>query len=341
MVRFKLILILITFIFFQGSLFPQIYPNAQVDSLMRKGINEIINQKYDSAKVDFTELNKKFPDIPFGRIYLAATSIAESYDMALEFNSDYIEKKLDEAEKLSEDLIDKNDKNPWNYYFSALVQGYYAYFNALKKNWFPALNYGLKCISSFEKCLNIDPRFYDGYTAIGSFKYWKTRKTEFLTWLPFVPNEEQKGIDLLIISTNHFSYNEYLGFYSLIWIYIDKKKYGSAIKLAEKALRQYPDSRVFKWGLARAYEGTDVNKAIDIYNGLLNSYEQIPNSNHYKEIVLKHIIAQQYYKLGENKKALKLCNEILNTDSLSDYVKNRLKRRLERVRDLKKELSKQ
>ena len=307
---------------------------------MNKGINEIINQQYDEAKAVFKELKDKYPKIPLGYIYLAATEIAAGYDGALEFNTGYIEKNLDSAEHLAVSLIDKNDKDPWNYYFSALAEGYYAYFYALKKNWLPALNNGLNSISSFEKCLNIDPRFYDGYTAIGTFKYWRSRKTEFLSWMPFVENEEQKGINLLLISTNHFSYNEYMAFYSLIWIYIDQKKYEKAVKLADKALSKYPKSRFFKWSLARAYESVDLNKSVEIYSGLLASYEKVPDSNHYNEIVLKHILAQKYFKLGDNKRALKLCDEILDQTGLSEYVKGRLKRRLERVRRLKRELSK-
>ena len=339
MARFNIPVIFIFLLFSQGSLFPQIYPEKGIDSLMKKGINEIINQKYDSAKVNFTELNSRYPEVPFGRIYWAAVEIARSYDLAEKFNSDYIKKNLTVAVDSAQSLIKRDSKNPWNYYFSALAQGYYAYFNALKKDWLPALDYGLKSISSFEKCLNINPQFYDGYTAIGSFKYWKSRKTEFLNWLPFVDNEEKKGIDYLIIATHHYSYNEYLAFNSLIWIYIDKKKYDSAVKLAEKVLKQYPDSRTFKWGLARAYEGIDVKKAIKVYDQLLNSYENMKNSNHYYEIVLKHIIAQQYYKLGDNANALKLCNEILTENNLSEYVRNRLKHRLERVKKLKTELS--
>ncbi len=338
--RFNSILVLLFILLLQCSMYAQIYPDTSVDFLMKKGINEIINQKYDSAKADFTVLNEKFPAIPLGRIYLAATEIARSYDQAVEFNSALIDSNLNAAENQAEALIGKDGKNPWNYYFSALSQGYFAYFNALKKNWFGALNYGLKSISSFEKCLNINPRFYDGYTAIGSFKYWKSRKTEFLAWLPFVDNEEQKGINDLLISTNHFSYNEYLAFNSLIWIYIDQKKFGSAVKLAEKVLAKYPASRSFKWGLARAYEGIDLKKSVNVYNQLLNSYKNIPNSNHYSEIVLMHILAQQYYKLGDNEKALNLCNQILSFNNLSDYVRDRLKRRLERVKELKSKLSK-
>ena len=46
--------------------------------------------------------------------------------------------------------------------------------------------------------------------------------------------------------------------------------------------------------------------------------------NHFNEIVLKHLIAQQYEKMGEKVKALKLCNEIMGITKLSDFVKNKL-----------------
>ena len=340
MVLYKFLILSFFILLLNPDVYSQQYPNAVVDSLMKKGINEIINQKYDDAKEDFSVLNKKFPLLPFGKIYLAATEIARSYDLAEEFNTDYIEGNLDEAGKQAKLLIEKDKNNVWNYYFKALADGYYAYFQALNKNWLPALNNGMSCISGFEKCLNLNPRFYDAYTAIGSFKYWKSRKTEFLHWLPFIDNEEQRGINYLVIATNHYSYNEYLAFNSLIWIYIDKKEYAKAVSLAQKVLTQYPGSRVFEWGLARAYEGIDVKKSIDIYYRILNYYQNIPGLNKYYEIVLKHIIAQQFYKLGESKKALLLCNEILALNNLSDYVKNKLGSRLNRVKELQLELSK-
>ena len=35
-----------------------------------------------------------------------------------------------------------------------------------------------------------------------------------------------------------------------------------AIKVSENALVNHPESRIFKWGLARSYEDIDVDKAI-------------------------------------------------------------------------------
>ena len=57
------------------------------------------------------------------------------------------------------------------------------------------------------------------------------------------------------------------------------------------------------------------------------------------EITLKHLIAQQYLKLGEKEKSLKLCNEILSIKNLNEFEHSKLDERLQRVKDLQKTLT--
>ncbi len=102
-------------------------------------------------------------------------------------------------------------------------------------------------------------------------------------------------------------------------------------------LTKYPNSRFFKWALARAYEDVDKRKSISVYNEILNSYNNNDNLNNINKIILIHLIAQQYQQLGEGDTALKLCNKILNT-KLDDHEESKLEKRLERVKDLRKEL---
>jgi len=325
--------------FFASVSFAQNYPDRIVDSLLNYGIDNLINQNYGGAEKDFLKLNTTYPDIPLGKIYLAALEIAKCYDLGEEFSSESIIKKLKEAEEESETLIAKNPENVWYIYFLALSEGYAAYHEALSGEILSAISSGYNSIKNFERCLNLDSNFFEAYTAIGVFKYWKSRKTEFLDWLPFVKNEKDTGISYLESAIKYSSYNKYLAIYSLIWIYIDEGDYHKAIKVAEDALKIYPESRIFKWGLARANEEIDKKKAIEYYYEILSSYPDLKNSNHYNEIVLKHIIAQQYQKLGENKSALSLCNEILKLNTLSVYVKDKLSDRLGRVKQMQKELS--
>lgn len=333
---FEILVFLVCFISFSHA---QIFSNEKVDSLLNAGIENIINQKYDLAKKDFLILEKEFPQLPAGKIYVAAAEIARSYDLAIPFRSEFIKKKLDEAEDLSEKLIDADDSNIWNYYFLALSTGYKAYFDALTGDWLSAFGAGVTSVNLFEHCLEVDSSFHEALIAIGTYKYWKSSKMEFLNWLPFVKDEREEGIRLLERAVNNSSYNSYLAINSLIWIYIDRKEFRKAIKIAESVLVQYPNSRFFKYGLARAYEDVDRQKSIEVYYEILNSLTDSERLNHYNEIVLKHLIAQQYARLEQYDAALAMCNEILGIKSITDYVLNKLGDRLDRVKMLKKEIS--
>jgi hypothetical protein len=333
-------IVLLLLLMFSGNIFSQEYPDGSVNLLLKSGIDDIINQNYSQAKSEFEKLNSKYPDLPFGKIYLAATEIARSYDYGEEYKGEVISKYLNLAKGQSESLLNKNSENIWNHYFLGLTEGYISYYEGLNGSWLTSLKEGINSESNFEECLKRNPDFVEAYSGLGTYKYWKSKKTGFLTWLPFVHDDRAEGINYLEKAVDKSSYNTYLALNSLIWIYIDKKNFDNAVRISEKALKKYPKSRFFRWGLARAYEDLDRSKAINSYYEIMNSYQDLNSMNHYNEIVLKHLIAQQYEKIGEKSKALKLCNEIMAIRNLSEFVKNKLGDRLERVKELQERVLK-
>ena len=332
------ILLLFLNIFSITSIFCQEYPDTRVDSLLKSGIRYIINQDYINAEAKFNQLDVEHPNLPIGKIYITACRIAESFDYAEEYDADYIETTLNEAKEIIEEQLNEDDDNLWYIYFFALVEGYTSYFEALNKNWLTSLSKGLSSISAFEECLSFDDKFYESYIAIGTFEYWKSRKTEFLIWMPFYDDDTEVGIENLRTAVKQASYNSHLAIYSLIWIYIDQKNFNGAIELGESALEEFPDSRYFKWGLARAYEEDNPKRSIELYQEILESYPSDRKQNHINFIKLNHKMAQQYAKLGENEKALLLCEKILAIKNLSEFELSKVSRRIERVTELKSSL---
>ncbi len=328
------------FLLFSATDFAQNYPDETIHNLLKNGIEKIVDQEYDDALTVFTKLNNDYPEIPLGKIYIAGVKIARSFDYGIPFDAANIESLLDDSYLQAKALLDKDSKNIWYNYFVALAEGYTAYFQAIQENYFSAMSSGLSSVDYFENCVELNPKFYEAYIAIGTYRYWKSRKTEFLHWLPFVSDDREEGVALLESTLNKNTYNSHLAVNSLIWIYIDQKNSEKAIRLAESTIKLNPEFRIFKWGLARAYEDVDKRKSISVYNNILQSYPKEGLANHFNEIVLKHKIAQQYYKLGERQKALSLCNEILSIKNLSDFVKDQLDDRLNRVEELKQELTK-
>lgn len=339
LVHFKFKIFLLLIVLFIPFLNSQTFPDRSVHNILKNGIDLIINQKYDEAEKVFNRLEQTRKDIPLGKIYLAAVSIAKSYDFEQPFDNEYISGKLDGAKKIAERLLEKDEDNIWNKYYYALTQGYSAYYDALQESWLDAFSTGLSSVSAFEDCLEMDKNFYEAKIAIGSYKFWKSSKTEFINWLPFIDDEKDLGIKYLKEAIKYSGYNSHLAIHSLIWIYIEQKDFESAIKLAHSALKLYPDSRIFKWGLARAYESIDANKSILFYKEILNSYPKKLKSNKINEVTLKHLLAQLYMRINNKEESLRICNEILTIKSYTEFEKDKLQSRLERVKQLKIDLT--
>ncbi|SRR3989339_3409 len=318
--------------------YSQRFPNQEINRLLDVGIEYVLNQNYDLAKSKFSMLEKKYPELPFGKIYLAVVDITKAFDYGEEINSEAIAKNLDEALELSENLLENNPTDIWNHYFVALSKGYKSYLRVLNGDWLSAISSGLSSVNYFADCLELDSSFYESYVALGTFKFWKSRKLEFLEWLPFFDDESENGIRFLELALDKTSYNKNLAAISLIWVYIENKNFYRAIQIAEKELKKNPINRTYKWALARAYEDVNPKIAIQVYKELITSYQKIPDQNHYHEIALKHIIAQQYAKIGEKRDALRLCDEILSFQNLTEYVREKLADRFKRVKKLQKEL---
>lgn len=335
--RYNAYVFILTLLFF-NSIFCQEYPDKSIDSLLKSGIRDIINQKYEEAGSKFISLDKDYPRLPLGNIYLAAVQIAKAFDYAEQYDENFIDSHLDAAKETAEKLLSSDKNNLWYNYFYALAEGSIAYFAALKENWLSALSTGINSISGFEDCLDIDKNFFESYIAIGTFEYWQSRKMEFLNGLPFYEDRTKVGIDNLRTAAELASYNSYLAINSLIWIYIDQKDYKKAVDLGEKTLRKFPGSRYFRWGLARAYEEINPIKSITLYKEILNSFSNEEKHNHINEITLKHLIAQQYLRLGEKEKSLEVCKEILNIKNLNEFEHSKLDERIQRVKELQESL---
>jgi tetratricopeptide (TPR) repeat protein len=331
LVRFRLFIILLIPTLYSA----QIFPEENVHNLLSEGIDNIITQDYQKARLNFEKLDLEYKNLPLGKIFLAAVNIAETIDYGKEFDDETINNLLEEAESISDSLLTNDDEDLWNNYFMALATGYLAYYKTIKESYISTITNGIISLEHFRKCLEIDSLFYDSYIAFGTYAYWKSLNSESLDWIPFLSDERSEGIKLLYTAINNFSYNRYLGINSLIWIYIDMNDYQKAINLAEKVIEQYPETRYFRWGLSRAYEDVDPTRAIEEYSNILNSILNIDENNHYNEIILKHKIAMLYDKLEKYDSALKYCNEIKTLSDLSDRVKEKLRDRFIRVEKLK------
>lgn len=329
MARFSIVFILLF-----SSIFGQRFPDAKVDSLLINGINEILKEDYNSADKIFLSLDKKYPELPFGKLFLALTKISMANDYNIEINEDDLDDLFEEAEEIIENYKDINGENLWYNYFVALVNGYKSYYSIEQGDFLTGMLNGIESIKSFENCLDIDKKFAESFVSIGNYLYWKSKKTEIIDWFPFVEDNSSQGILFLERAVKETIYSRKLAVYSLIWIYINEKRYDDAVAISKIILDQFPNNRFVKRALASAYYYLNKEKSIETLAEIKNSLINDKVLNDRNKIILNYRIAKLYFEINKNEKAQKICNEIIKEFSTKENIDSLVEKRLEMTYEL-------
>ncbi|MCX7983644.1 MAG: hypothetical protein N3A63_01925 [Bacteroidetes bacterium] len=269
--------------------------NNPLDRLVKEGIHLILLQQYHEALNHFKKVTHLAPEHPYGYLYQVATLQAMAIDLETPIDEHLFDSLLVRAQQLAERY-----PQPWQEFFCGLVDGYRAYYAADQGRWLQAVRYGSSSAQYFEKVLQADSTFYEAYVGVGTYYFWKSEKTQFLTWLPFISDDRMKGIQMLTIASERAEYNRFSAMSSLITIYLELKEYSKAETWARRALQQYPRNRVFLWGLATAYDRAGkLEEAVQWYSTLLQEILSSQQAHPYNEIVCRLNLSKAKLRLND------------------------------------------
>lgn len=315
-------------------IFCQVFLNPTIDNYLKKGVDKLLRQDYEKADSIFTEIEKTDVNESIGLLFRAASKIIYTIDFRTKLNSEFVDNLLERAEKVNEVRFKDDNESEKALYYKGLIEGIRAYAAYAESDYILAFKKGYKALKFFDKLQ--EKNNADAQIAIGIYKFWISRKTEFVSFLPFMKDEKQEGIELLKTGISKNTYIKFLGINSLAWILIDQKRSGEALSVTKDMLINYPELRFILWAEARAYEDIDISKAILLYKKLLYSVKN-SGQNGYNEVVLLHILAQKEYQRNNYQEALEFLDQTYLVKIDNDTYK-RLDSRFERIIKLKKEI---
>jgi len=325
--------IIILFAIFPLPTFSQIDPNKKVDEIISEGVQQILLQNYPAADSIFSHIKWIEKNNPMSELMHASVMISKVTDFEDELDKTEFEKLLNSAEEKIENNSIHNSRKK---YYYGLLHGFRAFAGWYQGNWFKTFTEGYRALNFFEAYLENERDANDAQIAIGIYKYWRSRKSEILSWLPFLSDEKPKGIAMIEKGLSGETYFKHLAMHSLAWIYIDYKTPIKAIKICEDILAKYPENRFFLWAIARAYEEIDLKKSVIFYSKLLQSIRNA-KMNGYNEIVVLHILAQKNFEIGSYEGALKNIENIYSIN-LEASVRERLAARFNKISSLRKSI---
>jgi len=269
------------------SVFPQGQPALPqpMDSLLLRGIDLILQQRYSNASSYFSELSQHYPDSPEGSVFQAAALQTAAIDFRDFRQMEQFDSLLGITKSIAEKMIEEKPTSPWGHYYLGTALGMESYDKIQRGEYISGYFKGRSAVNELENVLKLDSSFYDAYSVLGTYYYWKSRKTEIINWLPFFSDERAKGIQCLVFANEKGRYQHFAAMSNLLWIYVDAGEYKKAEDLARQALERYPLHRIFLHGLAGALQGQNkMSEALDVYQRQLAAILADDSPNDYNEI---------------------------------------------------------
>lgn len=307
-----------------------------IEQLIKDGIDATIKEDYDLAQLNFNQIIFQRPEDPAGYFFLGSVYQMQMMDYASAFKRKDFFKNMRKSIKLAEKRIEKDEADIWAHFYLGNSYGALAIYEGKRGRLWKGFKYALKAKSAIKKAVKLDSTFYDCYVGLGSYHYWTSVITKPIHFLPFFKDERKRGIEELKIAGEKSIYSKEAANYGLIWIYIEEKHFGKAIKLAEKMDKKYPETKLFLWPIAEAYYlKKDWVNSIFYYQKLLKKIGNPDKSRYINTIECRYRIAESFYRMGKKKECIKECERILSY-RLDKDIEKRLKDQLKKTKNLLK-----
>jgi tetratricopeptide (TPR) repeat protein len=307
----RVFIIILYFILTAGAVAQQL-PDVILHQKILRGIDLTLQQKYPEAKNIFLECTYRYPEHPAGYLYYAATLQAEYSDYESGFDRRAFDSLLAKAQLLAEGWIEQNRDKARAYYFLGTALAYRSFSLSEEGDWYRALMDGLNSAKMFERSLEFDTSFYNAMCGLGTYYYWRSKKTETFSWLPFLSDRKNEGINMLMMARDQSTYERSVALSSLMWIYIEEQRYDEALQSAAGILQAYPDNRSVLWGVMTANERKKDSVALlKTVHQLLESVEKAKVRNIYAEVTCRIKLASAAFAKGDRQETVNQVKQIL------------------------------
>ncbi len=306
---------------------------------IRRGMDLAYSDRYAEAKTLFTSMIAADTNDYAAYFFLAASYHAEMIDA-----EDYTDKPIffaliDTAIARAEVALEAEINPAWAALIIGNAHGYIAAFEGKEGSWWEAIKRGVKAKNKYLKVLEYEPDFYDAYLGLGNYHYWRSVKTEFINWMPFVPDRKEQGLRELVLVRDSSLFSATMAANSLLWIHVRGDRPAEAFETLQWLEQHYPNSRTVLWGEAFVNEMAGrYQQSIEAFGQLIAQIESKP-SNYFNLIECRFHRAQMFRLLGQRESALSELESLLSYH-VGGEVRKRQEDRLEEAGKLLRELRK-
>ena len=256
------------------------------DSLVKAGINQIYNIKFDDAERTFQVVKKEYPKHPASRFFFA---MIDWWKIILseenEEQDDRFYEKIEETVDFCDEILDNNPNDVDALFFKGGAIGFRGRLRVMRESWFKAADDGREALPIVEQAAKLDPTNVDVKLGFGIYNYLAAvipeRYPVVKPLMIFFPSgNKELGLKQLKDAARIGKYSSHEAKYILVtFFYYFENDMQSAEVYSRQLAASFPDNPVFErwrgrvavrkgeWTLADSVFKDVLRKAIKKYDG--------------------------------------------------------------------------
>jgi tetratricopeptide (TPR) repeat protein len=267
--------------------------DSTAHKLALKGIDLGTNLHYKESYEVFEQLIKLEPDNPRGYFLRSAIYFwMFSEDIKNEEIGNKFRDLSYEAVEIAEARLEENENDIDARFYLGGAYGSLGRYYAMTKSYLNAYWYGKKGKNYLEEVVEMDSTYYDAYLGLGIYHYLADVLPRFIKILSFVlgvEGDKEKGIREIELAAEKGVYTktEAMFFLGAIYTYRERK-YEKAIHIFNELLENYPHNPGVLLSLGRCYSRMgQCDKALSAFTKVLDNKEsqsRLPRGSIYYQL---------------------------------------------------------
>ncbi|MDP2884583.1 MAG: bacterial transcriptional activator domain-containing protein [Ignavibacteria bacterium] len=314
-----------------------VLPDARLHALVLQGIDLDWQGKHRQADSLFQETIREFPNHPAGYVYRAGVMQSKAMDHEMQVDEARFDSLIRLGKEKAEGLLERDGEAKWGHFFVGTAEGYDSYARVYRGDWLSGALRGIASVSSFKDAIRLDSSMYDAYGGVGAFNYWRSRRTEYFNWIPFIGDARPEAFAFLKKTIDRGLYNRYTALSMLAAIYDDAGLHDKALECSRAGLERYPANQVFLWALATAWQKLgNSREAANAYERLLRAFAAEKENNRYHEIVCRLNLSRFKLELGDTLQVRENLVDILkfHKADFPVHLQSRAQEKLDQAKEL-------
>lgn len=209
-----------------------------IDAAFRQSVELVYQERFEACMALLDDLSRQRPHHPAPDFIRAAAYQSWMNTYRTNRFTAAMDAHLDAAIEKGRSLLETGE-DPWLHVFIGAAKGFRALNRFRRGQWMSALTNITGAVDNLQHALRTAPQIYDAYMGIGTYNYWRSARSKFISNIAFwMTDRREVGLEQMRFVVAHGVYSAHETSYNLAAALIDHNHPLEALSLLAENVRQ-------------------------------------------------------------------------------------------------------